>query len=120
MNIFSQIGRTSAAWQRIALLSLVASLCASAAHSQDVIDLEEKAIRAAVDHVAPSIVRIETIGGLEQVGEVLLGEGPTTGMVVSSDGYVVSSAFNFVRLPTSILVTLPGNRRVPAQIVSRD
>jgi S1-C subfamily serine protease len=90
------------------------------AHAQDLVDLEEQAIRAAVDRIAPSVVRIETIGGLEQVGEVLLGEGPTTGLVVSSDGFIISSAFNFVRLPTSILVLLPGNRRVPAQIVSRD
>lgn len=88
--------------------------------AQDISDLEEQAVRAAVARVAPSVVRIETVGGLEQLGEVLFGEGPTTGVVVSSDGLIVSSAFNFLRLPTSILVVLPGGRRLPAQIVSRD
>ena len=107
-------------WNFVCLLIGIGMFCGSAAKSQEVGELEEQTLRAAVAHVAPSVVRIETIGGLEQVDEVLLGEGPTTGLVVSSDGFVVSSAFNFVRQPTSILVVLPGNRRFPAQVVSRD
>lgn len=107
--------------RKLACLLVSTGLCfASAAKSQEVVELEEQALRAAVAHVAPSVVRIETIGGLEQVEEVLLGEGPTTGLVVSSDGFIVSSAFNFARQPTSILVVLPGNRRFPAQVISRD
>jgi serine protease Do len=101
-------------------LLLVWGLLTSLASAQELADLEEQSMRAAVARVAPSVVRIETIGGLEVVGDVLLGEGPTTGLVVASDGYIISSAFNFVRQPTSILVVLPGGRRIPAQIVSRD
>ena len=63
---------------------------------------------------------IETIGGLERVGGVLVGTGPTTGLVVSDDGYIISSAFNFIQQPTSILVTLPGGQRAAAKIVARD
>src|SRR5262245_710641 len=81
---------------------------------------EEQAIRAAADRVAPSVVRIETIGGLERVGKVLVNTGPTTGLIVSEDGYVISSAFNFVQQPASILVTLPNGARAAAQIVARD
>src|SRR5262245_34030479 len=81
---------------------------------------EEQAIRAAVEKVAPSVVKIETIGGLERVGKVLVSTGPTTGLVVSEDGYVISSAFNFIQQPTSILVTLPGGGRAAAKIVARD
>lgn len=81
---------------------------------------EEQAIRAAADRVAPSVVRIETIGGLERVGKVLVNTGPTTGLVVSEDGYIISSAFNFVQQPASILVTLPSGARAAAQIVARD
>ncbi len=102
------------------LLACVVSSPSLEVAAQDLGDLEELAFQNAVAHAAPAVVRIETIGGLEQVGDVLLGDGPTTGLVVSSDGYILSSAFNFVRLPTSILVVLPGNKRVPAQIVSRD
>ncbi|HMC11595.1 MAG TPA: PDZ domain-containing protein, partial [Pirellulaceae bacterium] len=81
---------------------------------------EEQAIRSAVEQVAPSVVKIETIGGLERVGRVLISTGPTTGLVVAEDGYVVSSAFNFIQQPSSILVTLPSGVRAPAQIIARD
>jgi serine protease Do len=91
---------------------------ASAQESLD--DLEEQAIRSAVDAVAPSVVQIETVGGLERVGKLLVGTGPTTGLIVSDDGYILSSAFNFVQKPTSILVSLPGGNRAAAQIVARD
>ena len=68
---------------------------------------EQQAFRAAVDRVAPCVVRIETVGGLERVGGLLFGTGPTTGLVVTPDGYIVSSAFNFLHRPASILVQLP-------------
>lgn len=81
---------------------------------------EEQAVRAAVERVAPSVVRIETLGGLERIESQVLGTGPTTGLVVSPDGYILSSSFGFVGRPTSILVTLPSGSRVPATIVARD
>jgi serine protease Do len=65
-------------------------------------------------------VQIRTIGGLEAIGETLLAVGPTTGLVVSDDGYIVSSAFNFVQQPASILVTLPSGRQVPAELIATD
>ncbi|MBS0203696.1 MAG: PDZ domain-containing protein [Planctomycetes bacterium] len=82
--------------------------------------LEEQAFKQAAALVDPSLVRIETVGGLEQVGEVLLGTGPTSGLVVSEDGYIISSSFNFVSKPASILVTLADGRRFPARQVAND
>lgn len=87
---------------------------------EDLAELEERAVKAAVSAIAPSVAKIETVGGVEKVGQLLVGTGPTTGLVVSEDGYILSSAFNFVQDPTSILVTLSGNRRFAAQIVARD
>jgi serine protease Do len=92
----------------------------TAAAQDDLVLLEEFALRAAVKHVAPTVVRIETIGGRERVGNLLIGQGPTTGVIVSADGFIVSSAFNFVQQPASTLVTLPTGKRVPADIVARD
>jgi serine protease Do len=80
---------------------------------------EEQAVQAAVAIVAPSVVRIETLGGLETVGGVLFGSGPTTGVVVSPDGYIVSSAFSFAQKPAQILVYLRDSP-VPAELVSTD
>lgn len=86
-------------------------------------DIEEKhdlAFQAAVERAAPAVVRIETVGGLERVNEVLFGTGPTTGLIVDPKGYIVSSAFNFSNKPTSILVRMPDGGRKPAQLVATD
>ena len=91
---------------------LLAAFCclsaAGVAKGEDADAQEQAAFAAAANRAAPSIVRIETVGGLEQVGEVLFGTGPTTGVVVDPAGYVISSAFAFVNKPASILVRLPG------------
>src|SRR5262249_39687 len=80
-----------------ALLFASCLLFYTVARAEDDLPLrEETAMKAAVERVAASVVRIETLGGLETVGQMLVGTGPTTGLVVSSDGYIVSSAFNFV------------------------
>src|SRR5262245_7708160 len=100
-------------------LTLVCALAPLSAQD-DLEGLEEQAIRSAVATVAPSVVRIETVGGLERVGQVLVGTGPTSGLIVSEDGFIVSSAFNFIQQPTSILVVLPGGQRAAARIVARD
>lgn len=81
---------------------------------------EEQAFKQAAALVDPSLVRIETVGGLEQVGEVLLGTGPTSGLVVSEDGYIISSSFNFISKPASILVTLADGRRFAAKQIAND
>ncbi len=103
----------------VAALLLVATFAATAQEG-DLLRLEDEAVRAAVSRVAPSVVRIETVGGLERVGEILIGGGPTTGLVVSEEGHVLSSAFNFVQQPSAILVVLPSGARAPATIVARD
>src|SRR5262245_8254026 len=84
----------------------VALAFGSAAAREDTSKSEEEAMRAAVDRAAAWVVGIETVGGLERVGEVLAGTGPTSGVVVSADGLIISSAFNFAQHPTSIVVTL--------------
>ncbi len=92
----------------------------------DISQREEQAIKSAVERVAPSVVRIETFGGLERIGDaragnlMLVGTGPTTGLVVSADGYIASSAFNFVQKPAQILVHLDDGSRLPATLVATD
>ncbi len=81
---------------------------------------EEAAFRAAAAAVAPSVVSIETVGGLDTVGEVLVGTGPSSGVIATDDGYIVSSTFNFAHRPASIIVSLAGGRRLPAKLVARD
>ena len=106
----------------IHLLFVIGLTLASKAMGADgVIEaLEETAFKQAAALADPSVVRIETVGGLEQVDDVLLGNGPTSGVVVSADGFIISSSFNFAGKPTSILVTLPDGRRLAAKQVAND
>ena len=105
---------------RCMILVLLLAATAPAIAAEDLGLLEQRAFQAAVEKVAPAVVRIETVGGLERVGEVEFGAGPTTGLVVSEDGHIVSSAFNFVNEPSSILVQLPDGTRKPAELVATD
>ena len=113
---------TGRAWERgaIALLVCVAAAIQQARSEDDLEALEQRAFQAAVDRVAPSVVRIETMGGRERAGGVLFGTGPTTGLVIDTEGYVVSSAFNFLNEPDSILVRLPDGSHKPAEVVATD
>ena len=106
----------SACW----LTCLLFLLPSAPAAQDDLVALEEQAVKAAVAKIAPSVLRIETVGGLERVERVLVGTGATTGLAVSPDGYIISSAFNFIQQPSSILVTLPDGQRAAAEIVGRD
>ncbi len=102
------------------LVAAPVPLRTASADPSDLIRLQQQAVRAAVEHVGPSVVQIETIGGTEKVGQLLIGTAPTTGLIVSAEGDIISSAFNFVQQPASILVTLPDGQRRPARIVARD
>lgn len=82
---------------------------------------EEQAVKQAAALVSPSIVQIQTAGGRDIVGRVLTGTGPTTGVVVGSDGYIISSSFNFISKPATILVNLPdGRKNLLAKVIATD
>jgi S1-C subfamily serine protease/predicted esterase len=90
-------------------------------------ELQEKAMRAALEKVAPSVVQIETTGGTDVIDTGPRGQpfrqgvAPTTGLIVSADGYIISSAFNFANKPSFILVAIAGKKeRLPAKVVSTD
>lgn len=88
--------------------------------ANDLATLEQQAVNAAVSAVADSVVQINTVGGLDRLDQRVLAQGPTTGVIVSQDGYIVSSAFNFVQEPSSILVRLPSGEQLPAEMIGRD
>jgi len=81
---------------------------------------EEQAFRRAGNSVAKSLVRIQTIGGVDRVGRLLTGTAATTGVIVSPDGFIISSAFNFIAKPSSILIQLSDGRPYTARLVATD
>ncbi len=82
--------------------------------------LEEQAFRSAVLHAAGSIVQLRIIGGAERVDGVTMAEGPTTGVVLSSDGYVVTSLYRFVPPPVTVLAILADGKQFAAKVVATD
>ena len=83
--------------------------------------------------VMPAIVRIDTIGGAQPVRHEMTimrqqrvttgfrqADGPTTGLIWSADGYILTTSFNFVRDPVVITVTLADGRRYVARLIARD
>jgi len=118
INHFFQIQRPQQAVAIVLFLLIGHSPCHAA--EPNLAKLEQQALRAATDLVADSVVQIRTVGGLDRVGRTLLSQGPTTGLIVTEDGYIVSSAFNFVGQPTSILVRLANGRQLAAELIARD
>ena len=82
-------------------------------------ELEQKAIEAAVARVADSVVQIETIGGVQNESTPK-NEGPATGTVVDANGYILASSMSLVHEPTAIFVRLANGQRLTAELVSRD
>ncbi len=102
----------------LAILILPAGFAVAAGADLD--ELEQQAIAAAVDAAKDSVVQIRTIGGIDQLEGQTLAQGPTTGVIISEDGLIVSSAFNFAQQPSSILVRLPDGEQRSARIIGRD
>ncbi|MDP1562157.1 MAG: trypsin-like peptidase domain-containing protein [Pirellulaceae bacterium] len=81
--------------------------------------------RAALARIRPCVVTIESFGGITATEGVIggirkQGEGNTTGLIISPDGLVVTSLFNFARSPRIITVILADGQRKMATILGRD
>ncbi len=100
--------------------------------------LSPKAFRAASAKVMPSVVTIETYGGVlapggpkpktpgrrprgrGMQGISRPGEGPTTGLIVSEEGHILTSTFNFIRKPKIITVVLNDGAQHVAEMLGKD
>lgn len=94
------------------------------------------------ESLEPCIVTIETVGGTQPLfdefglpidptregvppkavrrAHFAIADGPTTGLVYSSDGLILTSSFNFVGDPLAIAVVLSDGRRFVAELLARD
>ncbi|MEQ8211135.1 MAG: PDZ domain-containing protein [Lacipirellulaceae bacterium] len=112
---------------RVQALALLCCFCVAiplnetqAQAPAELADLEQKAIRQAADRVSEAVVQIRTIGGSSEIAGKLLNQGPTTGLIVSDEGYIVSSAANLAGKPTSIIVRTATGDQLPAELIGRD
>ncbi|MCL2305904.1 MAG: S1C family serine protease [Planctomycetaceae bacterium] len=78
------------------------------------------AIRESVSRVAPRLVRIDTIGGYEKIAGEFANDGTTTGLLMDAQGHILTSSFNFIHEPSSILVRFHDGVRKIAKVVATD
>lgn len=87
--------------------------------------LTSKAFRSASQKAKPWLVSIESFGGVSAVQGKIggirgQGEGNTTGVMISEDGYLITSTFNFVQKPPVITVITSDGKRHVAELLGRD
>lgn len=128
---------TSITCRRYALVVLLGVVCVPhIAHGDEGVDparqfeiSKSRAIRSAVGEMTPSMVTIETVGGAQPIRQGMRGpveesfrvaDGPTTGLILTSDGLILASSFNFARDPSIITVRLHDDRRFVATLLARD
>lgn len=78
------------------------------------------AIQAAIRKVEPSIVRLRVIGGEQSIDGDLVKSLVTTGIVISSDGEILTSQFALEGQPEAVLVEDQSGKRTNATIVATD
>lgn len=129
----------------VVMACLTATLTRADDSSYQLRKATQQQFRKLVEKIRPSLVRIDTVGGtqpgsvirfddkgkpipksvetpfVEQIGSsFVVADGPTTGLIYSSDGYIIAGSFNFIREPALISVTLHDGRRVAADLIARD
>ncbi len=103
-------------------------------------------VRAAAQVIRPSVVTIETFGDIgfadptapgntpgnapgggrgprspqPMLGLAEPGAGPCTGLIISPDGYIITSTYNFLRRPQVITITLADGTQYVAHLLGRD
>jgi len=93
---------------------------AAAAQERSLSELEQQAFQEVAAKVSATIVQIQTVGGRELIGGQITATAASTGVVVTSDGYIITSSYHFLAEPDSILVRLADGRRLPAKQVAQD
>jgi len=125
--------------KQVALALLMAAALSNAAVADE--ESDEKILQRAVSHavaeVSPCIVRIDTLGDLskgfkapksarEKGKGVLVRKGfkqaygPSTGVIISPDGYILTSLFTLSRKPRHIFVSCHDGRQFVAKLAGKD
>lgn len=101
------------------LLAAVITLWLSICGPQSRADELGEAVQAAVQRVDPFVVRLRPVGSAGSADGVRP-NAPTTGLVISTAGEILTSAFALQGNPQTVLVETQSGQRFPAEIVATD
>ena len=110
----------------LAMVLACHALCGAARGGEtDTLGLDEETVfRAAVERVAPSVVRIESAGlseaALAGPAEASPAAGPSSGTVIDPEGWVMATEFAVPEDVTQAVIVLPDGTRRAARAVGRD
>ncbi|QDU88741.1 putative periplasmic serine endoprotease DegP-like precursor [Pirellulimonas nuda] len=82
-------------------------------------DLYTAATAAAVRQVEPRVVQLRLVGGVSSIEGVPLGRA-ISGLLLSSDGWVVTTSFGFEDPPTAVIAVLTGGEQLALELVAVD
>lgn len=115
-------------WLPLIVVAALAGLATRSPLAATPVGLEEEAaFRTAVEKVAPAVVRIEASGVslAGEAAEAAPASGPSTGLIVGADGWILSTEFAVPKdLDEVIVVLTPASggttARAAAKVVGRD
>ncbi|EMI17819.1 protease Do [Rhodopirellula maiorica SM1] len=115
-------------WNSLALTFVVAIIAffavrASHAYAADDVSYRQamaEAVRATANHVLPSVVVVEVVGGTGAADGEVEQDAPTSGVIIDKDGHILASSIVVRRPSATILVVLPDGSRHAAEVVSKD
>ncbi len=99
------------------IILLIVTIC-STAFGQMPDNFSEK-VQKAINAVSPSVVSLQPVGGMETSGESLLPE-VSTGVFVSTDGYIITTSLGFDPAPSSIIVRLNDGKICSGKVIAID
>jgi len=108
--------------RRSLFLTVVVSLfttLAVKAFAAEVVDTQQAAIDEAVARVKPSLVRIQVVATQYFQGRELKYEASGSGVIITKEGDVITN-HHVAGHATRIVVILPSNEEVPAELVGTD
>lgn len=104
----------------VVICSMLLAATTTHLQAQPLADAEQQAIREAIDRASPAVVQLQIIGGTDRLDGVNLANGPSTGLILTADGYVVTSRYRFDPQPATVIALLEDGRQFASQIVATD
>ena len=99
------------------IIFLLVTICSTALGQMP--DNFSETVQKAINAVSPSVVSLQPVGGMETSGESLLPE-VSTGVFVSTDGYIITTSLGFDPAPPSIIVRLNDGKICSGKVVAID
>ena len=99
------------------IILLLVTICSTAFGQMP--DNFSETVQKAINAVSPSVVSLQPVGGMEATGKSLLPE-VSTGVFVSTDGYIITTSLGFDPAPPSIIVRLNDGKICSGKVVAID